>query len=317
MTLAANPSSRRRAALLTVLLLGTGLGASGVVLADMYTTADGVPRLLAYEGFLSQNGTVIADGNHSMWFRLFTAESGGAAVWEYSRVVPTVDGRFSITLGESPQPAITPALFAGGDMYLEVAVGTSTDVVGRQRVLSVPYALRAAAATTSARATTADNATPSSTLEQRLETLETGDVAVAFRAHAAGPTYAIVASTTTVKAPISIIDLDTHNGFNTTTNRYTVPVAGVYSFSGSGYMVRDVGGQSLTTGNVHIYRNGVSMCHLGDFSYSAVAITIGNSCVSRVSAGDQIELFGTANTTGGAFGLGGGITELSGHRIGD
>lgn len=131
-----------------LLAVGLGLGVGiGFVAADALSAPEGVPHLVTYEGYLTQNGSPIADGPHDMWFRMFTTASGGSPVWQLSqRSVTTSGGHFTVTLGDTTdgQPALLPAAFSGGDMWLEVAVSAATEIVGRQRVVSVPYALRAA-----------------------------------------------------------------------------------------------------------------------------------------------------------------------------
>lgn len=145
---------RRSSIFAATIAVFLGLGASiGFVAADILSAPEGVPHLVTYEGYLTDNGSAIADGPHDMWFRFFTSASAGSPVWQLSqRSVTTTGGHFVVTLGDTTdsQPPLLPSAFAGGDMWLEVAVGSSTEVVGRQRVVSVPFALRAATAQSAA-----------------------------------------------------------------------------------------------------------------------------------------------------------------------
>lgn len=152
-----------RNALLGLVTLVVGIGLGGYVAADMFSTPAGVPRLLTYEGYLTQNGSPVADGQHDLFFRLFTTETGGSPVWQWSRSVATSGGHFVVTLGDTRlgSPALSETTFSGGDVWIEIAVATSGEVVGRQRVHSVPYALRAAEASHAERSTAADSATNS------------------------------------------------------------------------------------------------------------------------------------------------------------
>lgn len=153
-----HPWRRRAAAAALLLALG---GTVGYVAADPFSTPEGVPRLVTYEGHLTQNGAPVPDGTRNLRFELFAVPNGGAAVWSSVRSVQVSGGHFAVTLGDTAngQPAIDLADFVGGDLYLEAAVevaASSFEVLGRQRVTSVPYALRAATAHT---ASTADTAT--------------------------------------------------------------------------------------------------------------------------------------------------------------
>lgn len=156
-----NPTRRAasapRRALAAAILLALG-GTAGFVAADQFSTPEGVPRLITYEGSLTQNGTTVADGTHTLRFELFTVPSGGTNVWSNTESVDTRGGRFAVTLGDSPggQAPIDLSDFATGDLYLEVAVqvGASTyEVLGRQRLTSAPYALRSATAYAASTAT--------------------------------------------------------------------------------------------------------------------------------------------------------------------
>ena len=61
---------------------------------------DPVPQSTAYMGYLTDAaGDVVADGDHSITFRLYEQASGGSAMWESSRTVTTTDGLFSVVLG--------------------------------------------------------------------------------------------------------------------------------------------------------------------------------------------------------------------------
>lgn len=166
----AQPWTRRGAAAVLLLALG---GTAGYVAADPFSTPEGVPRLVTYQGSLTQNGTAVADGTHTLRFELFTVASGGTPVWTSVRSVQTQGGRFATTLGDTSggQPALVLNDFAGGDLYLEAAMQVaagSYEVLGRQRVTSVPYALRAATAATSATATAAASAAAGSALESQV-----------------------------------------------------------------------------------------------------------------------------------------------------
>lgn len=123
---------------------------AGVVLADGFSTPEGVPHILAYEGYLEKDG-VPATAQVSLSFRIFDRLSGGMELWPIStnvtRTLTPQQGRFAVRLGDdsngAADPALPASLFSGGDAWLQVTVD-NTAVMPRQRLTSAPYAQRAA-----------------------------------------------------------------------------------------------------------------------------------------------------------------------------
>ena len=71
--------------------------------------------------------------------RLYTAPSGGAALWTEARDVAVRDGLFSTVLGD-----VTPldqSVFNGQTLWLGVKVGSDEEARPRQQLLPVAYAL--------------------------------------------------------------------------------------------------------------------------------------------------------------------------------
>lgn len=100
-----------------------------------------VPGLINYQGRLTESGVPVT-GTRSMTFRIYDAASGGNKLWEETRTVAVNNGVFSIKLGE-----ITPIpkeKFSGGSTYLETEV--SGVKLGRERLVTVPYAYHSAVA---------------------------------------------------------------------------------------------------------------------------------------------------------------------------
>ncbi len=129
--------------LLVILLLRPGT--EGITLAQQKPgEASGdrdvrtiITPLIGYQGRLVING-VLADGEFSMTFRLFTTETGGTAEWEETKIVYISDGLFQTALGDtSPLDASHSSL--ANNLWLEIAVGGTT--LPRQRLLGAPYAL--------------------------------------------------------------------------------------------------------------------------------------------------------------------------------
>ena len=83
------------------------------------------------------NGVAVDDGTYSMTFRLYTAESGGTAIWsENQSNIDVSSGIYSATLGTvEPLNAAFTQLY-----YLGVSIG-ATEMKPRVLLTSAPYAL--------------------------------------------------------------------------------------------------------------------------------------------------------------------------------
>jgi hypothetical protein len=113
----------------------------GFVLAMLaLLTACGTPALqnrMSYQGRLTDAGDNPVTGNRDMTFRLFTADSGGSAIWtETQNNVPVNTGVFNVVLGVNT--ALDEANFHQ-PLYLEVVVAGQT-MTPRQQLLGAPYA---------------------------------------------------------------------------------------------------------------------------------------------------------------------------------
>lgn len=108
---------------------------------DGKIVADTLAPLFHYQGRLNNptTGQPVADGSYTMVFRLYTAPTGGAALWTEARDVAVREGLFSTVLGD-----VTPldqSVFNGQTLWLGVKVGTDEEARPRQQLLPVAYAL--------------------------------------------------------------------------------------------------------------------------------------------------------------------------------
>jgi hypothetical protein len=127
---------------LSVTLGGTPLAHAG----DSNPGTESVPRALPYEGVLAVDGVPL-NGELEVTFRLWGAPrfvEGEVPLYEETRRVPFVNGRFSVLLGEAQQ-GLANAIFDADALYVGITVGGTT-LRGRQRIVPVPYALWAAKA---------------------------------------------------------------------------------------------------------------------------------------------------------------------------
>ena len=103
-----------------------------------------VPRLINYQGLLQTTTDSLLDGSIQIHFSIYGVESGGSPLWSESQTVEVSAGQFNVLLG-SIVP-IPEDLFSEGERYLSLAVENDAELLPRQRILSVAYALRAAQA---------------------------------------------------------------------------------------------------------------------------------------------------------------------------
>jgi len=114
-----------------------------LVLVACLAGAAGVPNAISYQGKLTDSsGVSVPDGNHSMRFKLFDAQTLGTQLWDSGDTsVSTTGGVFTVQLGTTPNP-INSATLTTDNVWLETTVGPST--LPRVQLLSSPFALRAA-----------------------------------------------------------------------------------------------------------------------------------------------------------------------------
>lgn len=99
-----------------------------------------VPKIVTYNGLLKNTAGSYLTGAYAMKFRIYTASTGGAAIWtETQSTVSVSSGRFSVQLG-----SVTPLnLDFSQDYWLSVEIGADGEMTPRQRLTSVGYAYMA------------------------------------------------------------------------------------------------------------------------------------------------------------------------------
>lgn len=102
----------------------------------------GVPNTLNYQGTLTDStGKPVTATAKPVTFKLYTSALGGAAFWTESQTVPVTNGQFSSVLG-STVPLPTDKFT--GETYVGVTVDAGPEMLPRQKLTSVAYALKAA-----------------------------------------------------------------------------------------------------------------------------------------------------------------------------
>lgn len=118
--------------------LSTLLACALVALAVTNATAH-VPKKVAYQGYLTNASGQPVSATVDVTFRLYTAVSGGAPVWQETQSVAVAGGTYTATLGSQ---TLLDLDFAN-PLFLGVSVGADPEMTPRQALSSVPYALRA------------------------------------------------------------------------------------------------------------------------------------------------------------------------------
>jgi len=100
-----------------------------------------VPRLIRYQGQAVDSQGVPLEGPYNLIFRLYDAETAGTVLWEETQVTVALSkGHFSVLLG-----SVTPLVSMdwAAPCWLGIQVNAEPELAPRQRITSVPLALRA------------------------------------------------------------------------------------------------------------------------------------------------------------------------------
>lgn len=98
-----------------------------------------VPKLMTYQGILKDSSGNYLTGTYSIVFRLYSASSGGSALWTETQSSVAADaGKFSVQLGS----VTTLSLDFNADYWLSVQVGADSEMTPRVRLTSMGYGIR-------------------------------------------------------------------------------------------------------------------------------------------------------------------------------
>lgn len=126
-------------AALLFLLVGLAAAAPNAV--------DAIPDVITYQGYATDANGVALSGSYDVCFRLYDLPSGGTPLWEECRTgenqAPFDNGLFNVLLG---QAVPLPDPFPADPLYMGVTVEADGEMAPRERLGSVPFALRASRA---------------------------------------------------------------------------------------------------------------------------------------------------------------------------
>ena len=139
-----------------------------LAMVGAWTSAEAqLPRLINYQGFLTEAGNVPANGTKAVTFKLYGAPVGGVALHSETQSVTVVNGVFNAAIG-----SITPlVLLFDVPYYLSVTIAADPEMTPRQPLLASPYSLRTAAVDAAA-------ALPAAQITGTLATAQIADGAV-------------------------------------------------------------------------------------------------------------------------------------------
>ncbi|NCC31613.1 MAG: hypothetical protein EOM24_06240 [Chloroflexia bacterium] len=129
---------------LSILLLAAAMIATSTLAGPTWQAApagNATTTTISYQGHLTNPGGTPVSATLPMTFNLYTASTGGTAVWTEQRsgsnAVPVSNGLFNVALG-SVTPI--PVNLFGAPLWLGISVNGDAEMSPREQLASVPYA---------------------------------------------------------------------------------------------------------------------------------------------------------------------------------
>jgi hypothetical protein len=102
--------------------------------------AQSFSQVLSFQGRLcGTDGSPLADGEYSVQFTIYDAETNGTALWSETQTVVQIGGVFSAKLGSVT--AFPGDLFADGDRWLGIKVGDDPEIGQRVQFTPSPWSI--------------------------------------------------------------------------------------------------------------------------------------------------------------------------------
>jgi hypothetical protein len=115
-----------------------------------------IPRAFSYQGTLRLADGNLANGSYNITLRIYTAVTGGTALHTETFSDTVVrNGAFSVVVGDATP--IAAGVFDNANLYLGITVAPDAEMLPRQRLFPVPWAMQAMEASTAT--ALVDNAT--------------------------------------------------------------------------------------------------------------------------------------------------------------
>ncbi|MDE1970121.1 MAG: hypothetical protein KGI50_00890 [Patescibacteria group bacterium] len=108
------------------------------------TTSATITSLISYQGKLTNTSNVaVSDGSYTIKFRLYTASSGGVAIYAEQQTVSVSNGLFSALIGNGTQiegsGALSSVNFNQDPIYLGVQVQSDAEMTPRKQLAAAPF----------------------------------------------------------------------------------------------------------------------------------------------------------------------------------
>lgn len=120
------------------------VGVFFVLCSTSVFAATGILKQINFQGKVVNKtvGTNVSDGSYTFTFSIYTASSGGTAVWTETKSVTVTNGIFQTLLGDTT--ALPGSLdFNTDNLYLGINFNSDGEMSPRVRLAAVPYALNA------------------------------------------------------------------------------------------------------------------------------------------------------------------------------
>lgn len=116
-------------------------------LTDVAAATDiaAIPTAFSYQGTLRLADGTLATGSFTITLKIYNVVTGGSALYSesFSNVVVR-NGNFSVVVGDAQ--AISPTLFDNANLYVGITVAPDPEMLPRQRLFPVPWAMQASIA---------------------------------------------------------------------------------------------------------------------------------------------------------------------------
>lgn len=129
--------------------------ASGLASVSAATDVATIPNAFSYQGTLRKANGDLANGAFNITLQIYNVVTGGTALHSetFTNVVVR-NGNFSVVVGDAA--TIPAGLFDNANLYIGLTVAPDAEMLPRQRLFPVPWAMQADAAKTAISAQTAN-----------------------------------------------------------------------------------------------------------------------------------------------------------------
>jgi hypothetical protein len=120
---------------------------------DGVQAAAAIPRTFSYQGTLRDKDGKLLNGSFKITLKLYNVVTGGSALYtEVFDPVVVRSGVFSVVVGDKAGNTIPANLFDNAQLFLGISVGADSELLPRQRLHPVPWAMQASTALNAATA---------------------------------------------------------------------------------------------------------------------------------------------------------------------